>query len=78
MRGRKKPANEASGKNQRYSRRDFLIAGGTAVAVDALIPGSSAISAETKAVYPASKGYLGYTARNLQARHSQPQVRGMG
>ena len=51
-----------------YSRRDFLIAGGTAVAVDRLLAVPSATAATQQAAaakvsYPNSKGYLIYDSR---------------
>jgi protein NrfC len=57
---------------KKYSRRDFLVAGGTAVAVDALIvnaPIAGAAATDTsaksalKVSYPESKGYLVYDSK---------------
>lgn len=68
----RKPASEAPANKQKFSRRDFLVTGGTVVAVDALIATTSATAAvlpdplaatPAKAPYPASKGYLVYDSK---------------
>jgi protein NrfC len=64
MPGGKKAENEEMKK--KYSRRDFLVTGGTVVAVDALVSSASAIAAPTPAAtknVPASKGYLVYDSK---------------
>jgi len=58
-----------SGAKKQFSRRDFLVTGGTVVAADALFattPAKAAASATPAAVantYPASKGYLVYDSK---------------
>ena len=70
MPGGKKAESEEVKK--KYSRRDFLVTGGTVVAVDALIanaPATAAVAASTspapaaKTSYAASKGYLVYDSK---------------
>ena len=69
MPGDKKAENKETGFKKRLSRRDFLVAGGTVAAVDALIATTPAKAtsppappaAETS--YPASKGYLVYDSK---------------
>jgi protein NrfC len=69
MPGDKKAENKEIASKKRLSRRDFLVAGGTVAAVDALIattPAKAAgppapAAAETS--YPASKGYLVYDSK---------------
>jgi len=71
MPGGKKPENKESAAEKKFSRRDFLVTGGTVVAVDALIATTpaSAIAASAAAQtpaptagtkYPKSNGYLVY------------------
>ena len=65
--GKKAESKEAAAKKN-YSRRDFLVTGGTIVAVDALISNAAAIAAPAPspaaiAKVPASKGYLVYDSR---------------
>lgn len=64
-----RPESGATESKNKYSRRKFLVAGGTAIAVDALIPHNPANAAAlpeaspksaAKISYPASKGYLVY------------------
>ena len=64
--------NEAENKNaatnKRLTRRDFLVAGGTVAAVDALIASTPAHAAAASppvagTTYPASKGYLVYDSK---------------
>jgi protein NrfC len=53
-------------KNKKFSRRDFLVASGTVVAVDALVSGVPAMAASKPAAtgaLPASKGYLVYDSK---------------
>ena len=65
-----KPAGEAVNA-KKYSRRDFLVTGGTVVAVDALMtsnPATAAVMpaaapAPAAASYPVSKGYLVYDSK---------------
>jgi protein NrfC len=68
--GKKADSQEAAKK--KYSRRDFLVAGGTAVAVDALIATTPATAATPTTspepmaagdTYPASAGYLVYDSK---------------
>jgi protein NrfC len=66
MPGSKKADNEEGKK--KYSRRDFLVTGGTVVAVDALISTTPAAAAASpapaaKVSYPESKGYLVYDSK---------------
>lgn len=70
MPGGKKAESEEVAANKKYSRRDFLVTGGTVVAVDALIattPANAAVPAATPAAkgeaYPESKGYLLYDSK---------------
>ena len=67
-----KAETEAKENNKKYSRRDFLVTGGTVVAVDALIAatpvaGAAAKTAPSttpqKVTYPESKGYLVYDSK---------------
>ncbi len=68
MSGGKKAESEEAAK-KKYSRRDFLVTGGTVVAVDALIATTpakavAAASPSPAAVnYPKSKGYLVYDSK---------------
>ena len=68
MSGGKKAESEDAAK-KKFSRRDFLVTGGTVVAVDALIAATpakamAAASPSPAAVkYPASKGYLVYDSK---------------
>jgi len=68
MSGGKKAESEEAAK-KKYSRRDFLVTGGTVVAVDAFIAATpatavAAASPSPAAVkYPASKGYLVYDSK---------------
>ena len=65
MPGGKKAESEEI-NNKKYSRRDFLVTGGTVVAVDALVSGVPAIAAPTpaaKETIPVSKGYLVYDSK---------------
>ncbi len=63
---RKGQSGEAAAK-KKLSRRDFLVTGGAAVAVDALVATTpAAVAAPTPAAeasYPASKGYLVYDSK---------------
>jgi protein NrfC len=71
MPGGKKSETEEAANKKKYSRRDFLVTGGTVVAVDALIahrPATAAALPEAKpaaakTLYPASKGYLVYDSK---------------
>jgi protein NrfC len=72
MSGGKKAESEEAAAKKKYSRRDFLVTGGTVVAVDALIsstPANAALAATSpstaavKDAYPASKGYLVYDSK---------------
>ncbi len=73
MPGGKKAESKEAAANKKYSRRDFLVTGGTVVAVDALIAttpaGASAVApaspapAAKGATYPESKGYLVYDSK---------------
>ena len=69
MSGGKKAESEEAAAKKKYSRRDFLVTGGTVVAVDALIATTpaKAIAATSPspaaAKYPASKGYLVYDSK---------------
>jgi len=62
---------EGSAKKKKYSRRDFLVTGGTVVAVDALLSSPNAAAAATTAasdpvtrvLYPESKGYIVYDSK---------------
>jgi protein NrfC len=69
MSGGKKAESEEAAAKKKYSRRDFLVTGGTVVAVDALIATTpakaiAATSPSPAAVkYPASKGYLLYDSK---------------
>jgi protein NrfC len=66
MPGGKKAGSEEINKKT-YSRRDFLVTGGTVVAVDALISNASAIAAPSpspaKVDLPQSKGYIVYDSK---------------
>jgi protein NrfC len=64
MPGGKKTEKEEASKKQ-YSRRDFLVTGGTVVAVDALISATpvKATPAAVGSKYPASTGYLVYDSK---------------
>jgi protein NrfC len=63
----KKAENEESAAKKQLSRRDFLVTGGTVVAVDALIATTPAraVASPTPAAadLPASKGYLVYDSK---------------
>jgi protein NrfC len=67
MDGGKKADSEEAVAKKKYSRRDFLVTGGTVVAVDALIattPAKAAVSpAPAAAPIPESKGYLVYDSK---------------
>jgi protein NrfC len=69
MSGGKKAESEEAAAKKKYSRRDFLVTGGTVVAVDALIATTpakavAAPSPSPAAVkYPVSTGYLVYDSR---------------
>jgi protein NrfC len=71
MPGGKKAESEEAAAKKKYSRRDFLVAGGTIAAVDALIattPAKAAVlpttsPAPTTEGYPTSKGYLVYDSK---------------
>ena len=70
MPGGKKAESEEAVAKKKYSRRDFLVAGGTVAAVDALIattPAKAALPAASPAPaevsYPESKGYLVYDSK---------------
>ena len=69
MSGGKKAESEEAAAKKKFSRRDFLVTGGTVVAVDALIATTpakavAATSPSPAAVkYPASKGYLVYDSK---------------
>jgi protein NrfC len=71
MPGSKKAKSEEIAAKKKYSRRDFLVTGGTVVAVDALIANAPLAAAATAspsaaakgASYPASKGYLVYDSK---------------
>jgi protein NrfC len=70
MPGGKKAESQKTDAKKQYSRRDFLVTGGTVVAVDALLaatPKASATPAASTATaapkYPASKGYLVYDSK---------------
>jgi protein NrfC len=71
MPGGKKSESVESANKKKYSRRDFLVTGGTVVAVDALIantPARAAVLPEAapaaaKNPYPESKGYLVYDSK---------------
>ena len=69
MSGGKKAESEGAAAKKKYSRRDFLVTGGTVVAVDALIATTpakaiAATSPSPAAVkYPVSKGYLVYDSK---------------
>jgi protein NrfC len=71
MPGSKKNRSEEVAAKKKYSRRDFLVTGGTVVAVDALIVNTPMAAAATaspapaaKGVsYPESKGYLVYDSK---------------
>jgi len=67
MPGGKKAESEEISK-KKYSRRDFLVTGGTVVAVDALISNAPSIAAAAPSPaatpnVPASKGYLVYDSK---------------
>jgi protein NrfC len=74
MPGGKKAESEEATAKKKYSRRDFLVTGGTVVAVDALIAVSpvkasaatvapAASTAPAAGSYPESKGYVIYDNR---------------
>ncbi len=67
MPGGKKAESEEAAAKKKYTRRDFLVTGGTVVAADALIatiPAQAAPAAAAKgATYPESKGYLVYDSK---------------
>jgi len=71
MPGGKKSETEEAANKKKYSRRDFLVTGGTVVAAEALIantPANAAVLSEAKPAaakssYPASKGYLVYDSK---------------
>lgn len=71
MPGGKKSESEEAASKKKFSRRDFLVTGGTVIAVDALIAttpaGASAIASASPApagvTYPQSKGYLVYDSK---------------
>jgi protein NrfC len=73
MPGGKKAEKEEAAAKKKFSRRDFLVAGGTVAAVDALIattPAKAALSPTTSPApaasgesYPVSKGYLVYDSK---------------
>jgi len=67
MPGGKKADSEKAAAKKQYSRRDFLVTGGTVVAVDALIaatPVKASPAAAAKGdAYPESKGYLVYDSK---------------
>jgi protein NrfC len=69
MPGDKKAVNEEGSTKKQLSRRDFLVTGGTVVAVDALIATTPAKAvappppAAAAAGYPASEGYLVYDSK---------------
>ena len=69
MPGDKKVGNKEPAAPKQFSRRDFLVTGGTVVAVDALLaatPGKAAVPASPAAAlntYPVSKGYLVYDSK---------------
>jgi len=66
-----KKTDEENAAKKKYSRRDFLVTGGTVVAVDALVaatPARAAVSPTTSPApagesYPPSKGYLVYDSK---------------
>jgi protein NrfC len=69
--GKKAESKEATAKKQ-FTRRDFLVTGGTVVAVDALIattpakavvPTTASPSPAAAGTYPASQGYLVYDSK---------------
>jgi protein NrfC len=67
--GKKAESKEAAAK-KKYSRRDFIVTGGTVVAVDALIATTPAKAAAVatapaaaSAAYPQSQGYLVYDSK---------------
>ena len=62
--------SDVSNANKKLTRRNFLVAGGTAVAADALVlaaaipaQAAQATSAPKAASYPASRGYLIYDSK---------------
>ena len=62
------PENKEAGNKEskkQFSRRDFLVAGGAAVAVDALIATTpaKAVAPANANTYPESKGYLVYDSK---------------
>jgi protein NrfC len=73
MPGGKKAENQEAAANKKYSRRDFLVTGGTVVAVDALIATTPAGASAAKSTssspaakedsFPESKGYLVYDSK---------------
>ena len=69
MSGGNKAESEKAAAKKKYSRRDFLVTGGTVVAVDALIATApvkaAAVASPSPAAvkYPASKGYLLYDSK---------------
>ncbi len=62
MPGGKKAESEEINK-KKYSRRDFLVTGGTVVAVDALISANPISAPAATPDMPASKGYLVYDSK---------------
>jgi protein NrfC len=62
MPGGKKAESEEINKKT-FSRRDFIVTGGTIVAVDALITGAPVSSSAATPDMPASKGYLVYDSK---------------
>jgi len=72
MAGAKKVESEETAAQKKLSRRDFLVTGGTVVAVDALIattPAGASVAASAspapaeKVTYPQSTGYLVYDSK---------------
>jgi len=66
MLGGKKAENDETAAKKRYSRRDFLVTGGAAVAAPAIITAATSPATATAAVdgpIPKSKGYLVYDSR---------------
>jgi protein NrfC len=57
--------DEKTGANKKITRRNFLAAGGAAVAADALIAASmpAPLAAQTPASYPDARGYLVYDSK---------------
>ena len=69
MPGANKSESKEAASKKKYSRRDFLVTGGTVVAVDALTGNAPTTAAPptpvaaTQTSYPASKGYLVYDGK---------------